>query len=434
MTADGGGQIPDVSEDGIVYSAQMIWLAATNDYTPNRIYRKTQNKSGQPGFLWHGSQSAVINNLWPALSDSHQIDKDKAADIRLILNRYLRESRNMVCERRGGSGYQSVWWISEHWSPLLVRTNGTFTEETEEEIVTEIISPKPVRAADPFDLSNPFVVPTPTQSADDLVPPEDRPYPCREESCDKRYAFARIRSRHEYHEHGLAVRPNGKIITFDPTTKPTDVEIDEAVLNVIVAAGIQIAHRPIWDRLREIAPRISKQEIGRSLDRLFAAGTIVEGDRTSNNSTFYELAGSQKTKPVLITDHWYRGIGTEDECVLKDCGKSYFDHKYRLDSPYDTEIDTSSCPPVEEDTTETAESRFSQHVSNLENLLTDIRSLSGAESDLTDLRATLERVTSERDDLQEELTSVTEQLKKVTEERNTAQKMLALLRRTLGAH
>ncbi len=134
--------VPNVSSSGINNSAKMVWqgVQATESF---KLYATRGKLQSIPGWYWQGAVNQVINDLWPALGDRYLTEKEQADDLKLILNRFLRANRAMVCTRDGGMVKRSMWFVAEHW-PELTFTPGPAQEAGKESDNVSVVSDEAV--------------------------------------------------------------------------------------------------------------------------------------------------------------------------------------------------------------------------------------------------------------------------------------------------
>jgi len=128
-------KLPDVDSKEINTEAWMIWemIRSTAGYKHGR----ERKRNGQPGREWTGSVNELINRIWPALTDRYLVEREEAQRIKMALNRYMRESGNLVCLRNGSTKFTSTWWVSDHWSVLDVRRASVQPDVTDDPAAQE---------------------------------------------------------------------------------------------------------------------------------------------------------------------------------------------------------------------------------------------------------------------------------------------------------
>ncbi len=100
--------IPDVSDAEIGPNAWLIWSAIKSDPKFRTRVTNRFDIEGRPGFHWKGSVNAFVTKLWPALTNDTLVDKATADQIKLTLNRYLRNTGNLICRRPGTTTWPGI--------------------------------------------------------------------------------------------------------------------------------------------------------------------------------------------------------------------------------------------------------------------------------------------------------------------------------------
>lgn len=390
-SGDGGDNIPDITDAGIAESAHLVWTSITNTVNRSTTDRQYQRRNGQPGFFWNGSVNSVVNALWPALQGGYLADKDEAQGIRIALNRYLRQSRNLICQRNGGNGYQSVWWISEHWSPLTVTKVGDDhgTEKEEKEEMTIFQEPT---------FQEPAVETSTTTLAALTNAPED--LCCRDEDCTYSTQFPQIRASHEKRLHGFLYR-DGVRITLD-SSPITDEEIRTIIMMVAESfdSNDPQTYNFFFREARAIDARVSKSQIRRELEALAEdSGSPLAEAGSTEFFTRYALVDPNTEEPPLPASTNFSLVNAVRAIIS-------------------TPVTTAPSQNPE------GSHHLSKHIVALSSLMTDLQDLVDEEADLVALKAELGAVTEDRNRIAAELITV-------RAERDEAQGLLNMLRSQL---
>lgn len=272
--------LPDVSNAGIAQSTWLIYRMIQSD--PDFKRGRPKKYDGRPGVEWTGSVNRIIDALWPKLSDRYVVERERANEIKLALNRYLRNTRNVVCMHNGGTRTTSTWWISDNWSNMTVTRRD---EPIVSDQVTRDDSPVPESSlSDVFDVPAPEpTLPTeqvstapPGASTEeeemDDTPPEDEAseYACRVSGCTETFNGGQGRASHE-RKHGIRFNLDGTTTTFDPERFGRDVtvgEVNRLVIDVLQAHPDGLTHGDVVEQVLSVDPTVKRDEVKKSITRL----------------------------------------------------------------------------------------------------------------------------------------------------------------------
>lgn len=312
-------RLPDVDQSGIARTGWLIYstICTTREYK----YGKAREYDNRPGREWTGSVNEVIAALWPAIRDASVIDRPTANDLKVRINRYLRNSRNVVCVHNGGVTKPSTWWISDHWASLVV-TNGRVDliedrlGETEVEERTDDASVFDVQPAD-VTPSTPEVATAATvehseEEEMNIKDAEELPetFPCRYDECDRVLLGANYRAVHE-RSHGIRVNADGTVTMITQNEKRTDNDAVKTIITVVSALpDNMVSGEQLLELVRATDPLISaaqyRRAFNRLLDKPFNRYTLVKRIKTVDGSprahmVRYELVRQAATPQDVAT-------------------------------------------------------------------------------------------------------------------------------------
>lgn len=423
----GFGAIPDISTDGIAGSAFIMWTGVHEQRKRDGSRTRMDSpRTSQPGYAWSGSVNRIVNNIWPALKDPRLVDGQRAEHIKIALNRYLRNTGNLVCHREGNRATQSVWWISENWSALEV-TPGTITSATQEAHETE--ENTEAGDADVFDLSTP----DPGQQSKDVTDVKvdgsksttqtnvraSRDLPCRAEGCDRMFQHPQARGTHEKHTHSIRVMPDGTILTFTPGSVISHEETTDLILQLAEMFDAPETFNGFWVNAKQLDPRVVRETV-RDILISNSTGKNSKLVVTNPKSQFhrYALRTTHKTQssqePVVNDTVSAEPAIDQDDvvCALSDDIKPVDDVQF-------AHVDGSS-------------SKTGEHIQHLIDLIDDLKSLNRLEIILGETVKEVEKVTAERDEAREHLSRVSAELVECQTERDALQTKLDQFRLILG--
>lgn len=109
-----GGEVPPESDAAgralRVYRTVVGWAQRGNA----EVITHDVNGKQQSGYRWHGNVSEAHEFLWPE-------GEDNSPQQKMLTNRYLAQTGNMVClarPRAGEGGGKSTWWVRTEWSAV----------------------------------------------------------------------------------------------------------------------------------------------------------------------------------------------------------------------------------------------------------------------------------------------------------------------------
>lgn len=362
------GSIPDVGDENIDTTARFVWAAIIS-----RVHMATarrQTRDGRPGIQWSGSVNKVIESLWPEMSGGYTLDKNEIKTINVALNRYHRESGNLICIRRGSREIASVWWVAEHWSTLTVTKTADKIEEIQEE----------------------EVMPNTTEQV--------TMYSCRDKNCDYTTEHAQLRAVHERDKHGFAYR-NGERVDI-PSGKLTDNETCVLILRVADKIESPMSKYGFLRKAQELDPRATGPQVHRLLREMAqdeSCDLIQHG--SSEYYTLYFLRSRVETEQAKLVEK----LRTQQTAPIEGVQKG---------EPAAV-LPAGLILPEDPHT-------IGWHISNLEYLIADLKTMDGVEVEL--LRAQL----SAKD---EEMTALKDELAQVTQERDQLQQTLDVIRKQI---
>jgi hypothetical protein len=403
----GSPKLPDVSASGIAHDAWLIYrmILTSKEYK----HAPPRTHDGRPGVEWTGSVNKIIAALWPNLNERYLVTAEQANALKLELNRYLRNTRNVVCIRNGGVTSTSVWWVSNQWSPIQVR----YVDKpvvTDPAAQAEKPEPEPeVSASDVFDVPAPE--PTPLASRDSTAPPgasteeeemdDTLPddgtgaYVCRVKGCTEAFNGGQGRASHE-RKHGVRFNHDGTTTGFDPERFGRSVTVGEV-------------NRLVVDVLRES-------------DGL-THGDLVEAVLSQDPTV---LRDSVKAAIVRLMSKPWNGHQIVKVTSNLEDGKASYSRRLHLTSVKPTPASVPprapvARPPAVDEAIKAADAArdtthdpsrvtVTQHADNLRALLTDLGRLEQLEAGLRassaknrELVEKLRVITAERDELQGKL-------------------------------
>lgn len=378
--------VPSVSSDDIDTNAWLVW--ETIRVTDSFRHARARKHNNLPGKLWTGSVNAVINKLWPALTDRYLVDREREQEIKLALNRYLRNGLAVVCISDGGLHRASTWWISDRWAPVTV------TRQQSDVITDDVAAAgNVVETRDVTDDADVFNVTADNVSDVDLggkeksavkKTPGDETYECRDAKCDRKFTGANHRAVHE-RSHGFRVNHDGSVTTFSPADadRPRSDEISQAVVTAMLSFNDEKpTMNDVIEVMRTTDPRISKEMARVSIISLHA--------KPWNGYSLMRISNQISGKKGHTTRYLLEKVASDDEVNV---------------TPSSTSMPVKKTGDVNVDLT--------AHVASLEALLQDLQRLSSLEKRLAEeilrnetLTRDLEEVTDQRDELRDRLTQL----------------------------
>jgi hypothetical protein len=295
MASRSSFNLPPVDPESITATAWLVWNAVADHPTFSKSPENTHKLplNDQPGRHWVGSQADVIRTIWPDLTKLRKVDAEEARRIELAINRYLHNSRNMTCIKAGAKGKPAKWWVSQTWSPLRVtRMNpsdpfevpsvppvGSSVFQDRAEKFWDQGKPQEQQpAVQPVELA--AQVSEELAKADAVAPGSAAMSVCRfvdadGKPCGRKLAHDGIRSIHEMRTHGIHVRRDGTVVSFDPSApKPDEDQLDELVWAAVKKFEEPVAAAWIIDEAREHNPLASQARLRAALRRLVDEGDV----------------------------------------------------------------------------------------------------------------------------------------------------------------
>jgi len=345
------GSVPDFLDDspeGIAATAQFVWFAVLNRV--NKAKATQPYMDGRPGYMWQGAVNSVISDIWPESKDSYREDREKIQEIKLAVNEYHRVTKTLVCRRRAIRGGQALWWVAKHWAGLTVTSKNTQEpEEKEENRMSETST--------------------------------GTPYPCREPGCRTISTLPQIRASHEFRAHAFRIKDDGSRVDLPPG-KLSDDDLADLVLTVAKEAKGPESVYYFIEKAQEADPRATRNRTRKTVEHLAESSMsdlIVFG--SSQFYTKYYLASrAEQAREKVVAELTETPAAAADEVAVDPDGLS-----------------------------------LGEHITNVTSLLAMLRtleeqvqadvqaSLDAKDSELAALRAELEEVKKERDQLQKTL-------------------------------
>jgi len=293
--------VPSISGNEINTSAWLVW-SLIQEHPDLRKGRDAQTYDGVNGYQWTGSVNALVSRLWPALDDRMLTEASEAEAVKLALNKYLRNSRNLVCRGQGNirKGVKATWWISEKWNPVTVsrlQDRAETLEEFDPESPFETVREPAAVEAEPTlkELADAAVA----EPLDNAPVSLGGPVVCRAQGCGMELRHSGIRSQHEF-SHGFHYLDDGTIVTFDPSSpRPTREAVVEMVVAGLLELGEPTAAMYVIDKVKRVDPRASKQLIRDVLRELTDEGTISSRGTKASERYFLRPASKEAFKEVL---------------------------------------------------------------------------------------------------------------------------------------
>lgn len=422
---DAAPKLPNVSNADINTDAWMIWemIRSTSGYK----HARERKRDGKPGREWTGSVNEIINTIWPAITDRYLVPREDAEHIKVTLNRYMRQSGNLICLRNGGTKYTSVWWVSDHWSALDVRTframeTPTVQDDPEAREFQDTPSEPEVSASDVLDVPVPeptpaipggFMEPTETAAAEEPEPVAEgndvdgKPQlHCRFEG-ECTYGIIDSYQGRAVHErgHGIRVNLDGSVTRFDPKRygrKVTVGEVKQLIIDVCKAAptdGLTIGD--VQEHAQAKDPTIPKNIIRDGIDKLLVSPfngwrltsvvTGVPGVPNAHTKRLHLERATPTPKEVAAT-----APAPQPSTLVSQVFDLTVEQKQRETAPATTmEQHAENLRKLLADLTTNT-----QHQQELEALKHRVEVLSAENTELRKLEAKLAEVTKERDALQ----------------------------------
>lgn len=433
-------KLPNIEGNHIMIPAFLMWKLITNTTEYKR--GKARSMDGRPGHEWRGSVNNVIETIYPDLTDRYLINREDANAIKVALNRYLRNSRNLICVKRAPLGHMSTWWVADMWTPVETRNLQDKPEPIADTAATaEAQAPMPeVDASAVFDVPVPEPTPgipsgfqepvsAPIQEAEEHVEepdlneePEDEgnevdgklELPCRFEGECSHPPIESHQGRaiHE-RKHGIRVNRDGSVTTFDPKRygrKVTSGEIHRVLIDVCKAQdGLTMGD--VLERAMATDPTITKDSYRRGITRLLA--TPFNGYRLLRTVTPVEDTKSASTKRYSVE----RVTPTPKEAITLP--------KQRTEpGPITSLVDTiaeekrAAAEPVD---AAKLEFDIKTQVNNLLAVADYLEKLESQDKELKELRAGLDASSAKNREL-------VEKIKQITAERDELQKRFDTLK------
>lgn len=220
--------VPDVdSPEGLQAAARLVYQVVHEKLTAKSPVKQID---GTPGKMWQGRiQAEVIYTLWPGLDDRMYTSRERSKEIADELFSYLLKCKIMICRQRSSQYNPAVWWVSDHWSPMEVRT-------VQSEPAAAMTTPDPVAA-------------------------EEENYTCR--MCSKEFKTPNSRGVHEYQMHQMAYDSEGTGYAYD-LTFTTEV-MESVILDVLGGVDRALTFRAVAIDSHEMDPRMGKATVERVL-------------------------------------------------------------------------------------------------------------------------------------------------------------------------
>lgn len=408
------GDLPDISDGAIVENAWLVYemVRTTAEYKNGRARRR----DGRPGREWTGSINKIMVTLWPALSDRYLAEKAEADGAKIALNRYLRDSRNLVCLRSGGVTHPSTWWVSDNWSPVTVRKaasepdvvddpaiadfNVTFAEKTPSDVFD-------VQVSEPAQLQSETVTQSPNNEEEMKI------YPCR--ICEKTFHGSAHRAGHE-RSHGVRYNADGTTTSFDPAhlnRSYTSAELYRIILEVAVtpkdAEGWTVGD--LTEALQAKDPTISKAAWRAAIDEV-ASGPYNGRQLVQHKEPIAGTHNQGRTARYFLE----RVQATPADMPTKAPGKA---------SETATLIQENLDERTEQATGAVVTSDVLTHAANIRALLHDLDRLAKLEAENKKLQDGLKASSAKNYEL-------VERLRKVTAERDELKSKLDALKSVFG--
>jgi AcrR family transcriptional regulator len=343
--------IPEVIGDGLASNAKLAWLHVR--YTqldpkhPQQPAVPRQNNEGVAGYIWYGSLSFVIKDLWPALREQTGVTQNALTKI----NQYLRGTNNMVCLDPGRMDQVSrqrkthrlpEWWVADEWQVMTVTwphveasTDGEqMLQEpelrTESADVFDIDAPlleirlDPTATAVPDPETTPELEPDPAQDADDA---EFDPFVCRV-GCDRTFQTGHARTVHEnHHEDVTALLDTAALLLRESNGDPSSISVlalaesagtsRQAVHNHfktkhgLLQAAARLRGAPLYDAGTGSVP----EPAGPAPDGLTEAQWESGRRKVLTLAAFAQRNGTPLTDRMLIQVQWELNVEQREQIV-----------------------------------------------------------------------------------------------------------------------
>lgn len=433
----GEPRLPDVDSKEINTETWLIYEMIRN--TAAYKHGRERKRNGQPGREWVGSVNELINRMWPALTDRYLVTREEAERVKMALNRYMRDSGNLVCLRNGGTKSTSTWWVADHWSVLDVRNvkhPGDLGEDnlpvtdTVTSDVFDVPTPEPTQATSISftqpDVRDETVVSRElglTDDEDDAETGDKLHLPCRYPDVVPHGTCSQLpmanhqgRAAHE-RSHGFRVNRDETVTFFDPKRygrKVTLSEVKRLLVDVIKddTSRLGLTVTDILEMMLKTDPTITKVAVKDGITGLLA--TPYSGYRLTREVTYVEGTRGAHTK------------------------------RYRLErvTPTPKEVATTAVAPgssvsqvldpeteeVARVTTSDATLTAEQHAANLRALLADLGNNTLRHQELEALKRRVDVLSTENARLRELET----QLAEVTRERDELRAKFDTLKAAFG--
>jgi hypothetical protein len=227
--------IPEVgTPEGLRTAAELVYHSVRAKTTNNS---PQYPRDGTPGKHWQGRiRTEVFYELWPQLDDRMYVSATQRNEIIEAVTDYLDTCKVLVRKSADTKYNPSIWWVSDHWTPMEVRT----------------VQPEPAQA--------PQAVP-------------GAGYQCR--GCDETFSIPSARGTHEYRSHKIAIDDAGTVYAFDENFNEAYTEsLVLRVLKDVDSVGESVSFRTVQVCAHDIDPRMGKVIVKGAIGRLVSKGSV----------------------------------------------------------------------------------------------------------------------------------------------------------------
>ncbi len=190
-----GTRVPDI-ENELAYNSYCLYEAVKAEMMRGGCENVARGKNA--GLEGKVSVPTVLKFLWPGMSSLDDGADASSHQIRTLLYRYLRETKNLICISPGNRREMSTWWARLEWDDVTPDAAMTQRATAEEAVLLATApQPPPPAAPPPLPAPPPPALPAP-QPSQPSQPAGSREL-CRH--CSKPFFNSRQLTRHIYKEH-----------------------------------------------------------------------------------------------------------------------------------------------------------------------------------------------------------------------------------------
>lgn len=270
------GELPNVDDpDDLRVAAELVhkFFHTKQLVTPVSTVRE---RGKRPGREWQGRiRPEVFEKLWPRLKDRVLVTEEEAYARTGIVLDYMERSGILVCVRPSYRDVPAKWWVSDHFTPLIITQMET---EPVTQTATEAL----------FEESADKTVAESSEEEAKLV--------CREPECGAKFTAGQARSGHEHGAHKMVARPNGERFYYNDEAFTTQYIID-TIVELLKGSEKPVTFYGLWDLAVKKDPRLGKSILRDHLGEMVNAGVVSQGEQGS--ATVFSMVTEEAwSKPI----------------------------------------------------------------------------------------------------------------------------------------